>query len=454
MQEFIKLVTSILGQAPVLVALVAMIGFIAQKASFERTIVGTLKAFMGMLIMVQGAGVLVGMLGPMADIMAEGFGFQGIAPLNEPIVALVMTRFAREMALVTVGGFLVNVLIAYFTPLKYIFLSGHHILFIATVTVALQSVIGVEGPMALVYGSLISGITMAMMPAFAYSFMHKATKGAGFSMGHLATAGYVLASIVAKFVGGDPEETDAEKIEFSGRISFFRESLLLMGIGVALVYVVAAILAGPTFVADYAGDQNFIVWVFTQGFVYAGGVAIILLGVRTFVAEIVPSFRGISDRIVPGAIPALDVPAVFPYGPNSLLIGMAGYTVGMVIQGILLIALNYPVVVIPVLVLAFFMGGGAGVLANGQGGRRGAFIGGLVDGFAQSVLAAMLYIAMESLGFTGTTFSDSDFILTGLFIHWIRNMPLVLLLYVVFAAIAIWVELKINRPYVEAHPFD
>jgi PTS system ascorbate-specific IIC component len=454
MQSLVALVTSILGQAPVLVALVAFVGFVAQRASWERTIVGSLKAFMGMLIMVQGAGVLVGMLGPMADIMAEGFGFQGIAPLNEPIVALVMTKFAQEMALVTVGAFIVNVIVAWLTPLKYIFLSGHHILFIATVTVALQHVIGVEGPMVLVYGSLISGITMAMMPAFAYSFMHKATKGAGFSMGHLATFGYVLASIVAKFTGGDPEETDAEKIDWTGRLSFFRESLLLMGIGVAIVYVIAGILAGADFVNQYTGGQNFVVWMFTQGFVYAAGVAIILLGVRTFVAEIVPSFRGISERIVPGAIPALDVPAVFPYGPNSLLIGMAGYTVGMVLQGILLIAIGFPVVVIPVLVLAFFMGGGAGVMANGQGGRRGAFIGSLVDGFFQSVTAAMLYIAMESLGFTGTTFSDSDFILTGLFIHWIRNMPLVLALYVVFAAIAIWVELKVNRPYVAAHPFD
>jgi PTS system ascorbate-specific IIC component len=393
------------------------------------------------------------MLGPMADILAKAFGFQGIVPVNEAITALAMNKFGAQMAIITVGAFVVNVILARITPLRYIFLSGHHILFIATVTTAMLFTLGLPNAQVLIYGSLISGIVMTMMPAFSMPFMHKATKGAGFAMGHLATAGYCAAGLIGKFAGGDPEKTDAEKMEFSGKLGFFRESLLLMGLGVMVVYLIAVIFAGPTFVAKFAGTQDPFVWAIMQAFTFAAGVSIILLGVRMFIGEIVPAFRGISDKIVPNAIPALDCPAVFPYGPNSVLIGFFGYTVGLVIAMVILLVVKYPVVIIPVLFHSFFMGGTAGVFGNAMGGRRGAFLGAAFQGFLNSFLQAILFVMMASIGFKGTTFADTDFLLTGIIIGKLGSiMPLVLGLFVVLMAFAIWVELKITRPMLAASP--
>lgn len=38
-------------------------------------------------------------------------------------------------------------------------------------------------------------------------------------------------------------------------------------------------------------------------------------------AEIVPAFRGIATKLAPGSVPAMDIPLIFPYGPNALLLG-------------------------------------------------------------------------------------------------------------------------------------
>ena len=58
-------------------------------------------------------------------------------PVNEAITALLMTKLGSQMAIVVVGSFVVNLILARITPLRYIFLSGHHILFMAAVVTAM-----------------------------------------------------------------------------------------------------------------------------------------------------------------------------------------------------------------------------------------------------------------------------------------------------------------------------
>lgn len=50
-----------------------------------------------------------------------------------------------------------------------------------------------------------------------------------------------------------------------------------------------------------------------------------------FIGEIVPAFNGIATKLVPGAKPALDAPIVYPYAPNSVIIGFVGAFIGAII---------------------------------------------------------------------------------------------------------------------------
>lgn len=56
---------------------------------------------------------------------------QGIVPNNEAIVSLALKDFGTTAALIMVCGMIVNILIARFTNLKYIFLTGHHTFYMA-----------------------------------------------------------------------------------------------------------------------------------------------------------------------------------------------------------------------------------------------------------------------------------------------------------------------------------
>lgn len=49
------------------------------------------------------------------------------------------------------------------------------------------------------------------------------------------------------------------------------------------------------------------------------------------IAEIVPAFKGIADKLVKDAKPALDCPTVFPFAPNAVIVGfLASFVAGTV----------------------------------------------------------------------------------------------------------------------------
>ena len=57
------------------------------------------------------------------------FGLEGVTPISEAITAQAQTLFPMVIALIMVGGFVCNLVIAKLTKFKYIFLTGGHSLF-------------------------------------------------------------------------------------------------------------------------------------------------------------------------------------------------------------------------------------------------------------------------------------------------------------------------------------
>ena len=403
----LSLILDILSVPSILVGLVAMIGLIAQKKSTSETIKGTIKTIMGFLVLGGGAGIVVGSLGHFGTMFQEGFGVQGIVPNNEAIVALALKTYGTQTALIMVFGMLANIIIARFTKLKYIFLTGHHTLYMACMIAAILVAGGVQGTTLVIVGSILLGLTMAIFPALAQPTMRRITGEDNVAFAHFGTLGYILSAGVGKLFGKNSKST--EEMEFPQGLTFLRDTSVAIALVMGILYLVVAVAAGKGFVeSELSGGQNFIVFSIIQAITFAGGVYVILAGVRLVLSEIVPAFTGIALKIVPNAKPALDCPVVYPYAPNAVLIGFLSSFVGGIVGMAVLVALKAPVI-LPGVVPHFFCGATAGVFGNATGGRRGAVLGAFAQGLLITFLPVLLLPVLGDLGFANTTFSDSDF---------------------------------------------
>lgn len=77
------------------------------------------------------------------------------------------------MALIMFFAFIVNILLARFTPLKYIFLTGHHTMFMSMLVAVILSTADITGTTLVALGSVIVGSLMVIMPAIAQKYTEK-----------------------------------------------------------------------------------------------------------------------------------------------------------------------------------------------------------------------------------------------------------------------------------------
>lgn len=455
-QETLKFVVDILKVPSVLVGMIAMIGLIAQKKPSTDVIKGTVKTILGFIVLGGGATVLVSSLNPLGGMFEHAFKIQGIIPNNEAIVSISLEKYGAPTALIMAFGMVANIIVARFTRLKYIFLTGHHTFYMACMIAVILSVAGFEGILLVFTGSLILGLIMAFFPAIAQPYMRKITGSDDIGFGHFGTVGYVLSGWIGSKTGKHSRST--EEMNLPKNLSFLRDSSISISLTMIIIYMVLAFSAGSDYVeSQLSGGQNFLVYAMIQAITFAAGVFIILQGVRLILAEIVPAFTGFSERLVPNARPALDCPVVYPYAPNAVLIGFLFSFLGGLL-GLFLLGQMKMVLILPGVVPHFFTGATAGVFGNATGGRRGAMCGAFANGVLITFLPVLLLPVLGALGLANTTFSDADFgvvgILMGYLAQYLSKEMITALVVGIFAVLVGYNLLSKRRAPVERSQND
>jgi PTS system ascorbate-specific IIC component len=371
----------IVGQPALLVGLIAVAGLILQKKSFATVLAGGVKTTVGYLMIIGGAGMVVNvLLSALSPLIQSAFNL--VAPAAEA-GGIGYTKFLQTWGgyatLAVALGFAINLILARITRFKYIYLTGHLMIFLAeNIFIAILAGWPTVSPgLLIIITGVLCGVYWTLQPAYMQKLMQGVTGTEDLAYGHTSSFNCWLAAKLGKFVG-TPEQS-AEDIELPESLEFFKDTTVSLGFVLGLVTVIVALVAGPTAGAELSGGLNYIIWALVQGLTFGAGITVMLYGVRMIIGELVPAFRGIAKSVVPGAKPALDCPIVFPYAPTAVLLGFVGAFVAFLVCMFIFGAVGWGVV-IPPMIMLFFPGGAGGVFGNSTGGWKGALLGGVICG--------------------------------------------------------------------------
>lgn len=409
-------IQEIFGQGAIFLALIACIGLILQKKSFSEIVRGTIMTAVGFFVLSTGTGLITG-----NSIDGISTAFNTIMPQAiESTTVDIGADFGTEIGIVMILAFAINILVARFTKWKSIFLTGHMLYWFPFVFIAAGVDAGLTGGKLIILATVFTALYMIVSPNLMRPFVKQVTGDDSFTIGHPTTCLSVISGLLGKVVGD--KEHSTEDLNFPKSLGFLREIAITGSFAIALTYLVMyfILLANgqdPAVVWGYAeGSTGIFTYIFTHAIYFGVGITIMLQGVRMLIAEIVPAFQGIAEKLVPGAIPALDVPVIFPYAPNALLIGFIVAMVTSIVTILITGSMGiFPTVVIPLISTCFFEIGCASIVGNATGGVRGAVVGAAVSG-----VIAVLLVGFGAYFFNNTiqswmlVFGGQDFDLWGM----------------------------------------
>lgn len=417
--ETLNFVVALFQVPAIIVGTIALVGLLVQRASLGEVVGGTIKTILSLLIIGGGVTVLVGALIPIQTMFEQALPTGSITTFvtfDEAVVSAVQTedvsRMGAAIGLTLLFGYMVHLLLARITPFHYVYLTGHMIWIHAGAFAILFHSFGLNFFWTVALASILDGVYMTLAPALAQPFMRRITGSDDVAFGHGQTLLNVFVGWIGKFVGKPEDST--ENYKFPEKLNFFRDVAVSTSIVMLLVSLAAGIAAVTqmgvaAFETDISGGQNWAVFTVLTAFGFTAGMLILLYGVRMLIAEIVPAFAGISQRLIPNAKPALDVPVIFPFAPNALLVGLISGLIGQVLGMVILASIGWPVP-IPSIIVAFFASGAGAIFANSTGGRRAAWLGGFLWGLIGWFIISYAYkfevfgdltgLGAPALGFT------------------------------------------------------
>ncbi|WP_055669041.1 PTS ascorbate transporter subunit IIC [Desnuesiella massiliensis] len=415
-------ISNILSEPAFLIGMVTLVGLAVQKKKVSTIVSATIKTMVGFMIIVTGAQSMGMSLLPLQPMIQHIFGMGTEVMSIDSAVGQSMSTIGGEAALIFAFGFMINVLIARFTKYKFIHLSAHVSFFYAGLIAALLKVGTSLSPvMVILIGSILLGLYLTFTCAYMNTLMKNVKGGEGFTIGHSSSIGCLISAALGKLFGN--KDKDLEEMKLPKGFEFLRETNIALSVLMTVIFLLVSLIAGPSFVTSkISGGKDIVTYSILNGLKFGLWITVIVTGVRMMLADIVPAFHGISEKLVPNAKPGLDIPLLFPSYPTSVIVGFLSSLIAGLIGMSILGVMKFPVVVFPALIPTFFTGAITAIFGNSTGGRRGAIIGSFVNGLILIFGQALLIPYIGGYEPIMRVLCETDYAFYGPIVGWILRL--------------------------------
>ena len=415
---FLGFINRFMGQPPLMLGLVAFIGYMLLGKKWYESLAGFIKTYVGFKILQVGTGGLVRTFRPIITALSERYGIEALV-IDPYFGQTSATEFLSSVNSLAFVGYVMliafawNILLVAFrkvTKIRTLFITGHIMYQQSAVLLwALYWVIEGAGgnsasPFLVIITGLLMGTYWSVMSNLIIEPCQEVTDGAGFTVGHQQMFGAWVAYRIAGRLGN--KEHDVNHVDSNiGFLSILNDNVvanaLIMTVFVGSIMV---ILGRDTFEYDQS-KYFFATYIWEQCAYFAVYITVLLTGVRMFVAELTASFQGISDKLLSGAVPAVDCAVTFGFSPNAPSYGFIFGFFGQILAIFALVLMGSPILIIAGFICLFFDNGTLAVFANKAGGRRAAaiipFFAGIIQVFGSALVLSFLVGPEQVIGWMG-----------------------------------------------------
>lgn len=409
------ILTNIFGNTGMFMGLLVFIGLLIVGKPWYDSVAGWIKATVGFMIYSVASSGMTTAFRPILFAMKSIInrevlildGYYGMSVMQEAVASVgrAMTIYTIGMV-ITLFAIILMVYLKKITKLRCVNIAANTMNANAMTACCFLILAWPEIPDIW----LLLGVFAFALLGTAFSNMiiedvQEFTDGAGFTVFHSQTLMIWLGSRIGNKMVQKSEKTGKpikkwDNLKLPNWLSIFDDITVSSTLVMLVVFGVMMLIVGKENIMEYdttlSANKSFAIYIFQTACNFGVYMVILTTGIRMFVAELSVAFNAISDKLLKGGLPALDIACTYGFMKNPAALSMS-FLFGTIVTELFTFAcvmLNLPFVAIMGFTSMFFENGSAGMFAHEKGGIKLQVIINIITAAIQVFVAGAIVYAL------------------------------------------------------------